>query len=68
MTLAGSEEPNTELPATMQFAPAFDAASIVAPGANPPSTFNANISIALQKLGGRIHKHIHATEIQPRSL
>lgn len=37
MTCAGSGAPNTELPATMQFAPADEAASIVE-GPKPPST------------------------------
>lgn len=37
MTCAGSGAPNTELPATMQFAPADVAASMVE-GPRPPST------------------------------
>lgn len=37
ITLAGSAAPNTELPATMQFAPA-DAATSMVEGPKPPST------------------------------
>ncbi|GJZ79362.1 hypothetical protein Tco_0644199 [Tanacetum coccineum] len=40
ITCAGSGAPNTELPATMQFAPAAAAVSIV-DGPKPPSTCNA---------------------------
>ena len=38
MTWAGSEAPNIELLATVQFAPA-EAAALIVDGLNPPSTF-----------------------------
>jgi len=41
ITWAGSGAPNTELPATMQFAPA-DAATSMVEGPKPPSTCNQN--------------------------
>lgn len=41
ITWAGSGAPNTELPATMQFAPA-DAAMSIVEGPKPPSTCNWN--------------------------
>lgn len=41
ITWAGSGAPNTELPATMQFAPA-EAASAMVEGPKPPSTWKPN--------------------------
>ena len=45
MTCAGSAAPNTELPATIQFAPAEAAISMVE-GPKPPSTY-MNIQMML---------------------
>lgn len=52
MTWAGSAAPNTELPATMQFAPADAATSMVA-GPSPPSTF-IEIRDGVKKRGWRL--------------
>lgn len=58
ITWAGSGAPNTELPATMQFAPA-EAASAMVEGPKPPSTWKPNRK-------KYIHVHFHSRVFQKK--
>lgn len=55
MTFAGSLAPNTELPATIQFAPAEAAKSMVE-GPKPPSTYIKTINYQFVRLKNEVRK------------